>query len=381
MPADYANTLGVVQKAIALAMPHALAWAEVAAHLNSGREGTPLQLPDLNLEDELRHIETWLLETLVTKPPARTIRGLRFGLFHPELNGRPSCDLYLAGSRSFDADSGAWGYDQDYRAPTEPRSRALDALYLIASDDQHQADGAVVHLCLWFALLAIAELCRRHSAAIRGTAARRGIGVGFDSGDLIIVGVHSASGFKPQPLEKPTRKPKRPKLPAGEYFHIEGGRDVLLCNCTDESLSRDLFQCAGPIAPISLTATIHADWPNQRGTFGTIYPFCCEIIPATIAQHIADTFPDEVQFHPLAIVGRPEAWCVLKVLNCVQCYNHEVTQRESRLTLSRAPIADHNFFFVYGYYEYKAVFVSRRAAQLLIDQGVTGIEFRRIEMC
>src|SRR6185503_4078279 len=104
-------------------------------HLNADRKGAPLQWPELNLDDEVRHLERWLLETFATKPPARTIRGLRFGLFHPEVDGRPSCDIYLAGSRSFDAESSAWGYDLDYRAPAEPQSPALDALYSIASDD------------------------------------------------------------------------------------------------------------------------------------------------------------------------------------------------------------------------------------------------------
>ena len=291
------------------------------------------------------------------------------------MDGCPSCDLYLTGSRMFDEDTDAWAVDHSFQATSNPRSQVLDALYLISAKHLADRKDAVVHMCLWYALLAVAELCRRHSAVIRGSAPRRGIGVGFDSGDLINIGVHSKLGFTPPPFETGKRRRKKRRLLPADYFELEGGPQLLMSNCIDNSLPKDLFRVVGSIDLRSLYATIHPDWPNQQGTLGLLYPFHCYFVSASFAQQIEAAFPNEVQFHTLKIAGRTEDWRLMKIMHCVNCYDRDESRRQYRLTLSRKAAAGRNIFFVAGYYEGLAVIVSRPVAQLFIDQEVVGAEF------
>ena len=375
MPADYAETLHLVRRAISRGTPLADAWQAVVQHISPDLGAdVALRLQVLDVAAEIQRLESWLHSVLVQSPPQQALRGLRFGLFHPEVAGRPSCDLYLAGSRAFDEDSDVWARDPVYLAATNPHSQVLDELSLIALDDHFAEHGPVVHLCLWFALLAVAELCRRNSAVLGPPGRRRGVAVGFDGGDLITVGVFAKSRFSPY-SDTGKRPRRRQKLLPGEYFKLEGGRDLLLCNCTDASLPSDLFRAAGPLDLVSLTATIHPDWPNQCGTLGVLYPFTCEFLTAAAAELVTAAFPHEVQFHPLRIVGRAEEWRVMKVLNCVPCLNYEESQRQQRVILQTDTIGGRHIFFVTGYYEGRCVLVSRPVAQLLIDEGVLGAEF------
>lgn len=125
MAADYVNTLYAVRKAISLGTPIIEAWDVVVRYI-SGEVGAEvsLQLRALDVGEDLERLEAWLLDLLKVVPPPRAIRGLRFGLFHPELGGRPSCDIYLTGSRSFNEESDGWAYDTSYQAHSNPHSRA-----------------------------------------------------------------------------------------------------------------------------------------------------------------------------------------------------------------------------------------------------------------
>ena len=375
MAADYANTLQLVRQAIMLGTPLADAWEQVVQHI-AGIVGddVALKLCGLPISEDGQRLKAWLQNILDAAPPPRGVRGLRFGLFHPDLEGRPSCDLYLVGFPAFEAEGDTWATDWIYQAPASPQSRVLDELYLISAEDRFEGEAVVVHLGLWYALLAIAELCRRHSAVLRGSAARRGVAVGFDDGELITVGVHSQPGFAPQSLAAPGKKKRRKLLP-GEYFKLEGGRETLMCDCTQTGLPRELFQAFAPLDPLSLSATICPAWPNQHGTLGTLYPFICEFVTAAAASVIAAEFPGEVQFHELTIAERPGEWRIMKVLQCVTCFDREAYNQQHRLRLRKDALGGHNIFFVAEYYEGRAVLVSRAAAQLFLDLDVIGAEF------
>lgn len=376
MASSYENTLEIVRGMMLREEAISEAWKTVVEHISdeAGTETTS-KLRGLDIATDLCRLEKWITDVFSTAPPPRKIRGLRFGLFHPESEGRPSCDLYLAGASWFDHQSHTWAYDQSYLAPTTPQSLVLDQLYLVSVEDRFDGRAAIVHLCLWYGLLAVAELCRRHSTLLRGTAARRGVGVGFDGGDIIVVGAHSKAGFSAAPLGESKHRTKRRRLPPGEYFKLEGGRESLLCDCNDGSLPRDLFRRFAPSAPIPLIATVSPDWLNQSGTFGSLSPFSCHFIQAEVATQIEREFPGDVQFLPLNIVGRSEEWRAFNVLHCVRCFDREESNRLCRVILRNEVISGHNIFCVAGYYEGLVVFVSRPVAQFLIDQGVTGIEF------
>jgi len=376
MAAEYGATLLFVRKTIALGTPATAAWSAVLDHISDDIGPHVLaRWRDLRVADDLERLKAWLLEVLEVTPPPQTIRGLRFGLCHPELAGRPSCDIMLTGTASFDRESDAWGYDATWQPQARPRSLILDALYSISAEERFAGKPAVVHVCLWFALIAVAELCRACFAAIRARAPVQGVGVGFDDGDLINLGVQSKSGFAPLPVDDKKRKAKGARLLPGEYFKLEGGPDVLMCRCTSESIPQDVFRACAPIDPVRLDADVDPNWPEQTGTFGSLAPFHVGFVSAAVAAQLEREFPNEVQFHELRIGSSSQHWRVMQVLRSVKCFDRKMSTQQRQLTLVRDAAAGHNIFFVGGYYEGQAVIVSRAAAQLMIDQGVTGATF------
>lgn len=148
-----------------------------------------------------------------------------------------------------------------------------------------------------------------------------------------------------------------------------------MCQCTDRSIPKDLFRGCCRIDPVSLTAEINPDWPHQSGTLGSLSPFDVDFLKADAAEKLDAAFSGELQFHELMIQGSSERWRVMQVLQSLKCFDRTTSDRQQRLTLFQNVAAGHNFFFVAGYDTGSAVIVSRAAAQLMIDAGVTGTEF------
>lgn len=372
MAADYTTTCQLVSKKIELNTPLTLAWQEVASAITDGEVAASLLKHDVS--SEARRMESWLLAVQNLAPIPGEIRGLYFGLFHPNRGEHTGCAIHLAGSQTFESQHDVWAKSLTYRAPMIFESSVLDDLYAVSSNESHIDNRGLVHVCLWLSQLLLADGCRRISGTLSAGAHRRGLGIGFDSGDLLTVGIVSAKGFHPHRWAT-SELPSRVKLRKGDYFIMEGGKDVLLCECTDRSVPRDLFRQRDAFESISLAAHINPAWPLQQGTFGSLSPFGCRLISSTIAASITAMSSKDVEFIPVTIKDHPGDWRAMHVLGRVRAYDREESTKRGALVLRQEAIGDKEIFFDFDYYEGLAVIVSRRLAQLMIEQGLTGVEF------
>ena len=153
----------------------------------------------LPFSKDLAALELWLKNLMESEPPPPKITAFWFGLFNPiDAAGQASCALYIAGSDNF-----SFEQENDEDWPCGPvyfpdgryaSSEVLKAVYLNA----YRADGPQVEgefFCLWYSAIAVAHLCRKNAATLLQKAEKRAIAVGFDSGDILMVGRLTPAGF------------------------------------------------------------------------------------------------------------------------------------------------------------------------------------------
>jgi hypothetical protein len=153
------------------------------------------KLYQLNYEEDLLNLAFWLETVLLVEPPPKSITGYWFGLFNPILeDGVPTSCLYLAGSKLFDPEMKEpdWACDADYL----PEERYLDSAVLteiyrtVSKGRSGIGELGEYTLCLGYAALAMAACCRSPLRDLLvGKAASRGVVVGFDGGDEILIDV------------------------------------------------------------------------------------------------------------------------------------------------------------------------------------------------
>lgn len=153
------------------------------------------KLYQLNYEDDLLNLAFWLETVLLVEPPPQGITGYWFGLINPMLeDGAPTSCLYLAGSKFFKAEEEVpdWACSPAYW----PEGRYLDSavlteIYRTVSKGRGEISQLGEYaLCLGYAALAIATCCRSPLRDILlDKAAFRGVVVGFDDGDEILIDV------------------------------------------------------------------------------------------------------------------------------------------------------------------------------------------------
>lgn len=149
----------------------------------------------LKYEDDLLYLAFWLETLLATEPPPRNVTGFWFGLFNPILeHGEPTSCLYLAGSKLFDPERQVpdWACSPFYwPAGRYSDSAVLTEIYRTVSKGG-SGIGALGEytLCLGYAALVVAACCRSPLRdRLLGKGLFRGVVVGFDSGDEILIDV------------------------------------------------------------------------------------------------------------------------------------------------------------------------------------------------
>lgn len=152
-------------------------------------------LYQLEYEKGFDQLTDWLTNLLTKQPPTKTINGLWFGLFNPVLkDGLPTCCLYLAGSKRFDLDEGDpdWAVSPEYWPKDRySNSKVLTTIYrtMDVTEGEEGAFGEYT-LCLGYASLVVAAWCRSAlRSKLLGKAPFRGVTVGYDSGDGILIDV------------------------------------------------------------------------------------------------------------------------------------------------------------------------------------------------
>jgi len=159
------------------------------------------QLLALDIESDITHLQNWLQDVLLSEPPPQNITGFWFGLIEAVLdNGDQTEILYIAGSDEFvpDDDSADWACDPVYFPENRyVRSSVIDDIYQLL----HAQDGEIVSLGEYLFFLGYAGLLLRQilpkidTSLLLGSEATRGVAVGFDDGDFIIVGELTSTGW------------------------------------------------------------------------------------------------------------------------------------------------------------------------------------------
>ncbi len=151
--------------------------------------------------DENR-LERWLQGVLTKDPPQKSINAFWFGLFNPIVEDKATCGMYVAGSKDFDAadETFDWACGPDYFPNGRyADSKVLDEIYRKVD----KAEGSVSEygeyvLCLGFGGLIINTLADRIGPEIwLGNSKARAVAIGFDSGDGILLGSITKTGWHP----------------------------------------------------------------------------------------------------------------------------------------------------------------------------------------
>mgnify|MGYP001409370878 CR=1 FL=1 len=181
----------------------------------------------LALQRDIEALCDQVRSVLTHEPPSMDINGLWFGLAEmlwaeegaerAAENASPEFTLYIAGSTAFDPEVEDWPCGPEWW-PEEryfdiPSFEQLSAL--CGELDEDQAWLVATGLIEPLSILLIAEACRRiDPGTLLGNARFRGVGSGFDGGDLRDIGVITRNGFASPALLKPAKQKPAPRKTA-----------------------------------------------------------------------------------------------------------------------------------------------------------------------
>lgn len=153
----------------------------------------------IDVESELAWLrDDWFNPLIEEDPPGASgeLAAVWFGLYSPSLDGEPSHDMYVGGSKRFaldqDWDWAAYGriWSPDGRCA---RSSVLAALCQAGDDEGFDPQ----HLSLGYAVITAAKLMEQADPELFGARARPvGVAVGWDSGHPVYIGLLQRSGFR-----------------------------------------------------------------------------------------------------------------------------------------------------------------------------------------
>lgn len=149
--------------------------------------------------EDLTPLNKWIEMPFRFDPPLEPVRGLWFGLFNPIRGTTPTADVYVSGSKCFDADDACceWACDTVWWPENRyAESALLDAIYKIAYRPGGLKNDAEYPLCLGYGAFAIRSLLNRiASKLILESVGPVGVAVGFDSGDCLRLGRFTEQGL------------------------------------------------------------------------------------------------------------------------------------------------------------------------------------------
>lgn len=167
-------------------------------------------LAALDYDAGVLELEPWLTRLLTSEPPPPATNAFWVGLCNPlDQDDEPYADFYLSGSDAYDPD------DEDYDWACDPSwfpegrfasSSILKDMYRIAYGPEDGLENdAEWSACLMFAILAIRTLFAKPAIHTLLPACRkaRPVVVGFDSGDMHLLGAISHLGWLSSQLRAP----------------------------------------------------------------------------------------------------------------------------------------------------------------------------------
>jgi hypothetical protein len=155
---------------------------------------------ELDFDSDVGEMEKWLKGVLKNEPPPSSVKAFWFGIFNPIYDGETVCDTYMAGASEFNPDdeSFEWACDPDYFPDSAcAHSQILRDFYQTVNGSPVSLMGKYI-LCLGYTAFAIRELATKVDKELwLGTSKERGLAVGFDSGDAVLLRPLSRSAAEP----------------------------------------------------------------------------------------------------------------------------------------------------------------------------------------
>lgn len=156
---------------------------------------------ELDFQGDADRLTKWLAAVLSSEPAEDEINAFYFGLFNPILGDNATSGMYVSGSTRFDPEdeTGDWAcWDDSSYLPAGryADSQILHEIYRLTNRSGVGEVGEYV-LCFGYACLAVAAACMRvEPGLLLGTRASRAVAVGFDSGDLLVLGHVTRGGWQ-----------------------------------------------------------------------------------------------------------------------------------------------------------------------------------------
>lgn len=184
----------------------------------------------LSLSEDVEALNEQIRAVLAEEPAPAAVNGLWFGIAEmawgdeeeeaPASDATPEFTLYIAGSTEFDPEDADWPcgpvWWPEARYFVVPSFKVLSDLCATLEPDD--AGLVATGLIEPLSILLIGEVCRViEPATLLGGAPWRGIGSGFDGGDLRDIGVVTPDGFaSPALLPQKKRGAPRPATRAAK---------------------------------------------------------------------------------------------------------------------------------------------------------------------
>lgn len=349
----------------------------------------------LDFRLDIERLTRWASELMEREPPDPAINGYWFGLFTiADDEGEASC-LYLAGSNRYSPDDVDWAVRPAYFPEGRyADSEVLRSVYRFAYRPRGpKVDGE--YFCLWYAALAVAHLCRELSDSLLAGADRRAVAVGFDSGDAVLIGSLSRSGFEPAEYVPPPSVPTVQRTPSNALFYRvkDDTRGRWWLEHPEASSGEEIWDIGRLGERIDLEASLSTTVDPEIEGDPVDFTFAALEVPIVqerVGELVESLAPGEVQRVPIAIEGQSEKYEILNVLSCPGCLDMAKSRisfrsesgRESEISLVQecvindANAAGHHIFRLeeYGLY----IYVSREMKIRLEDAGVTGVTYEEV---
>jgi hypothetical protein len=151
--------------------------------------------------DDLSALVQWIEKPFRLEPPAEPLQGLWFGIFNPCYEKGPVSDIYVCGSKRFDAnpDDCEWAVGPDWWPELRyAHSELMASIYRMVHEKNGPGGEAEYLLCLGYGAIAVRELLNRvDSRVVLDSVGTPGVAVGFDSGDFVLLGRFTRDGLGP----------------------------------------------------------------------------------------------------------------------------------------------------------------------------------------
>ena len=167
---------------------------------------------DIDFESDLVAVSKWAEKLLKNKPIPKSVNIIWLGIYNPSQRGKASADFYLTGASGFysNVELDDWDWKKKYwPSGRYAKSIAMKEIYRIAYQKDGIGNPAEYTLCLGYAALVANFLGKEYASELSKTCSVRAMGVGFDSGDYLLVGSVSEKGWK-RFDEKKFLKPPEP---------------------------------------------------------------------------------------------------------------------------------------------------------------------------